>query len=98
MVESKTALALGISAVIMGGVLAGTTELLGAYFISIEGQLVKRYRGMGSIAVMEYKIAVSKMPDVHAIFSGTENTSRLKERGAIESLMTANAKRRTTRL
>jgi IMP dehydrogenase len=39
----------------MGGLLAGTTESPGDYFVSNEGQLVKAYRGMGSIAVMEDK-------------------------------------------
>lgn len=62
-------LALGASGIMMGGLLAGTSESPGTSFVSREGKLVKAYRGMGSIDAMQEKKAAGDAKD------GVRNTA-----------------------
>ncbi|KUL87199.1 hypothetical protein ZTR_05637 [Talaromyces verruculosus] len=73
-------LAMGASTIMMGGLLAGTTESPGEYFVSSEGQLVKAYRGMGSIDAMEDKKAGKGGKDSKASNAGTARYFSEKDR------------------
>jgi IMP dehydrogenase len=80
------ALALGASAVMMGGLLAGTAESPGEYFYH-DGKRVKVYRGMGSIEAMEHTKGTSKQPT--SLITGDHNAATARYFSEADSVKVA---------